>query len=311
LTLSSPVLADAKKVAIASFGDHWALQQIIDGMKARMADLGFRDGTDVVYSYAHVNWERNLIQQMLTKAVAGKPDVLFTLTTPVAQTAARAVRDSGVPIVFSAIQDPVIAGLTPSWDKASAGMTGATNPADAEGTLRFIKLILPTLKRLGFPYNPGDDADTAVRQRFAAVAPSFDVKLEFVGIDNINNVGERIQSLSGKVDAIYVLPSSLLQSATPAIAASADRIAVPAFNGLPEPILKHEMLATYSVDWFRVGGNAATIIAQILRGRAAADIPPVNPTAADHTVLISQSQVRKLGLVLPLTLKDCGKCLVP
>ena len=133
--------AQPKHIAITSFGEHPALQQVIDGMKASMKARGYAEGKDVSYSFTHVNWERNVIPQMLTKVAAGKPDVIVTITTPVTQTAVRAIGDRGIPIVFSAVQDPVVAGVVPSWDKPSNIMTGASNLADMEGTLRFIKQL--------------------------------------------------------------------------------------------------------------------------------------------------------------------------
>ena len=161
-----------KHIAITSFGEHPALQQVIDGMKASMKARGYAEGKDVSYSFTHVNWERNVIPQMLTKVAAGKPDVIVTITTPVTQTAVRAIGDRGIPIVFSAVQDPVVAGVVPSSAMPSNIMTGASNLADMEGTLRFIKQLLPKAKRLGLPYNPGDDADNAGRLRKRATAPS-------------------------------------------------------------------------------------------------------------------------------------------
>ena len=83
--LAGPALAESKKVAIASFGEHPALQGVVDGFKASMKERGYTDGKDVTITFTHVNWDRNLIPQMLTKIAADKPDVVVTITTPVTQ----------------------------------------------------------------------------------------------------------------------------------------------------------------------------------------------------------------------------------
>lgn len=297
--------AQPKHIAITSFGEHPALQEVIDGMKASMKARGYAEGKDVSYSFTHVNWERNLIPQMLTKVAAGKPDVIVTITTPVTQTAVRAIGDRGIPIVFAAVQDPVVAGVIPSWDKPSSIMTGASNLADMEGTLRFIKQLLPNAKRLGLPYNPGDDADNALRQRLEKFAPKHGLELVMVGVDNVNDMPQRLQTFAGKVDAVFVIPSNLFQPVTSQIAAITNRLGIPTFNGLPAPIVKHEMLGTYSVDWPKIGANTAAIVEKVLKGAKVSEIPPSVPGPDEHKVLISGPQLKQHKISLPASLKNC------
>jgi putative ABC transport system substrate-binding protein len=309
LSLTRQASADPKTVAITSFGEHPALQEVIDGLKASMTQRGFKDGSDVTYTFNHVNWERNVIPQMLTKVAASKPSVIVTITTPVAQTAVRAISDPSIPIVFAAIQDPVTAGIIPAWGKPTDRITGASNLADMDGTLKFIRQVLPGLKRLGVPYNPGDDADNALRERLVAAAPKYGIELVLVGVDNINDLPQRIQSFDGRADAIFVIPSNLFQPATSQIAAIAHRIGLPAFNGLSAPVQKHEMLGTYSVDFYRIGIATAAIVEKLFTGTKVADIPPTVPGPADHKIMISAKEMERFHLQLPPELKDCS-CVV-
>jgi putative ABC transport system substrate-binding protein len=304
--LSFGAAAQPRHIAITSFGEHPALQEVIDGMKASMNSRGYAEGKEVSYSFTHVNWERNLIPQMLTKIAAGKPDVIVTITTPVTQTAVRAIGDRGIPIVFTAVQDPVVAGVIPSWDKPSNIMTGASNLADMEGTLRFIRQLLPNAKRLGLPYNPGDDADNALRQRLEKFAPKYGLQLVMVGVDNVNDMPQRLQTFAGKVDAVFVIPSNLFQPVTSQIAAITNRLGIPAFNGLPAPIVKHEMLGTYSVDWPKIGANTAAIVEKVLKGAKVSEIAPSVPGPQDHKVLISGPQLQSHKIPLPESLKNCN-----
>ena len=264
--------AEEKTIAIANFGDHPALQLVIDGLKESMAERGF---DEVTFTYDQVNWERNVIPQMLSKIAADKPDVVVTITTPVTQTAVRALQDPVTPVVFAAVQDPVTAGVVPSWDSAGENMTGAANLAD-----------------------------NALRERLVEFAPDHGVELVLVGVDNVNDLPQRIQSLNGKVDAVYVFPSNLFQPATAQIAAITDRMGVPAFNGLPAPVEKGEMLASYSVDWPKIGASAAGIIEQIFNGASVSDIPPTVPTPEDHSVVISKEQVERWGVTVPEAYAD-------
>ena len=307
--IASAAAAAPRVVSIASFGEHPALQEVIDGMKASMTTRGFKEGQDVAYTFSHVNWERNLIPQMLGKVASDRPAVIVTITTPVTQTAVRAIGESGIPIVFSAVQDPVVAGVIPNWTTPSKIMTGASNLVDMDGTLGFIKTLLPGAKRLGLPFNPGDDADNALRARLVEFAPKHGLELVPVAVDNTNDLPQRMQAFAGKVDAIYVIPSNLFQPVTSQIAALTGRMKIPTFNGLPAPIVKGEMLGSYSVDWKKIGENTAAIVERILGGAKVSDIVPSVPTPKDHTIVISRSQLEKLGVSLPASLANCN-CLV-
>ena len=166
--------------------------------------------------------------------------------------------------------------------------------------------MLPNAKRDGLPYNPGDDADNALRERLVASAPKYGIELVLVGVDNVNDLPQRIQTFANKVDAVYVIPSNLFQPATSQIAAITNRLGIPTFNGLPAPITKHEMLATYSVDWPKIGANTAAIVERVLKGAKVGDIRPSLPTPAEHKVLISGPQLAQHKLALPQSLSNCN-----
>ena len=83
--------ADPKLIAIASFGEHPALNEVADGFKARMTALGFVEGTDVVYDFQHANFDRSLVPQVLQKVEAEKPALILALTTGLNQAAVRGI----------------------------------------------------------------------------------------------------------------------------------------------------------------------------------------------------------------------------
>jgi putative ABC transport system substrate-binding protein len=301
--------AQPRLLAITSFGEHPALGETVEGIRDSMRERGYVQGQQVNITFTHVNWERNLIPQMLARVAAQRPAALVTITTPVAQASVRAVTDASIPIVFSAIQDPVVAGLIPEWGKPTERMTGASNLADMDGTLRFIKQLLPNLRRLGVPFNPGDDADNALRERLVRLAPQHGVELVLVGVDNANDLPQRMQTFAGRADAIFVIPSNLFQPATAQIAAIARRINLPAFNGLSAPVLRHEMLGSYAVDFYRVGVTTAGLVERIFKGERVIDIAPTRPGPDDHKVVVSGKEMERLRLQLPAALRECN-CVV-
>lgn len=301
--------AGPKKVAIASLGEHPSLAEIVAGLKDSMNERGFKEGADITFEFSHVNWDRNLVPQMLAKITATKPTAIVVITTPVVQASVRAISDPTIPIVFAGIQDPVAAGVIPAWGKPTDRITGASNLTNMDSTLKFIRTIIPKLTRLGVPYNPGDDADRALLERLVEAAPKYGIELVEVGVDNMNDLPQRISSFSGKVDAVYVLPSNLLQPATSQISGMLRRMQLPGFNGTSAPVLKHEMLGSYAADFYQVGIMAAGVLEQVLDGKKVSEIPPVVPGPAEHRAVLSAKEMRLYNVPLPDEMKDC-KCVI-
>jgi len=296
---------DPARIAIAMFGPHESLQQVVDGFKEALAARGI----NARYDEGNVNFDRSLVPQFLNRLAASNPHLMLTVTTPMTQSARQILANRAFPIVFAPVTDPVAAKLVPSWDKGDRLMTGASNLPDLGATCDFIRTLVPHAKRLGLLYNPGDDSDVTFVNHLEQIAPKHSLELVKVGIDNANDIPTRIQSLQGRADALFIPASSLLQPAGAAIAAASNRIKLPVFNSNTAQIRTHQMLAAYSVDWKKVGSNAGTVAAEILKGKSPVDVPVRLPKPEDHLIVISGQRLKDLGLSLPASLKDCN-CVV-
>jgi putative ABC transport system substrate-binding protein len=294
-----PALGQPKLIAIANFGEHPALRAAVNGFKAEVVRQGFAEGKDVAFDDQHINFDRSLIPQLLTNAQAKKPALIVAVTTPVAQSAARVVTDKSIPIVFMSVVDPVAAQIVPSWQAGSAQQTGATLYPDFKASLAFVKQLLPAARRIGVPYNPAEDNDRTNMSEMRAIAPTFGLEVVEVGIDSTNDIAQRLQSLQGKVDAVFVIQSNLLQTSLPVIAATTQRMGVPAINTLDTPVRNHTFLAAHALSYERMGASAGAIAARILRGEKPASIPPHRPVPADYSIVISGKQAERWKVAIP------------
>ena len=298
-------VAGGLKVGIANFGEHPVLTAVIDGLKEGMAQNGYPEGSKVSYSVSHTNWDASLVPQMISKLQSDKPNLIVAITTPVSQTAKNALAGSGTPLVFSTVTDPVAAKLTPSWEKGDTGISGVSDMQDMAAVLEFTRKLLPKAKTFGVPYNPGEDNDVALLKQIESLAPASGFKVVSVGVDNTNDIPVRIQSLKGKADVIYVSGSNLLQSAAPAIAATAQQINMPTISVNLDHVNEGFFMAAFAVDYHQVGVKTGIMAAQILKGADPASIAPVRMRYEDHVPKINTKLVKKLGLSVPAALNDC------
>jgi putative tryptophan/tyrosine transport system substrate-binding protein len=305
---TAPALSQTKRVAIANFGPHGSLEQVIAGFKQALAEKGYVEGQKVTYDYSHCNFDPSLVPQVLSKLEAGKPDLMLTVTTPMSQAAVKLVRDQSIPIVFAPVTDPVAAGLVPSWNNGSERFVGASNMQSVETVVDFARKLIGSVKSFGMLYNPGDANDVTGQKLAADAAKSLGIEFKAVSVESVNDIQQRATALAG-VDFIYAIPSSLLMPALPAIASTADRMDIPVISSSPQGAQEHTVLAAMSVSWTKVGYNAGLLAAQILDGAKPSSLPSYRPTPADHSPVISGRRLKQAGKTLPAALADC-KCVV-
>jgi putative ABC transport system substrate-binding protein len=291
--------AQPRLIAIANFGEHPALRAAVNGFKAEVVRQGFVEGRDIAFDDQHINFDRTLIPQLLTNAAAKKPALIVAVTTPVAQSSIRVVTDKSIPIVFMSVVDPVVAKIVPSWERGSETHTGATLYPDFDASLAFVRQLLPNAKRLGIPYNPGEDNDISNMKEMRAAAPKHGFAIAEVGIDSPNDIAQRLQSLQGKVDAVFVIQSNILQTSLPVIAAATQRMGLPAINTLDTPVRQHQFLAAHALSYERMGANAGRIAARVLKGEKPSAIAPHRPGPQDYAIVISRKQLAQWKMEVP------------
>ncbi len=297
------------KVAIANFGEHPQLNALVDGFKAELTESTAGSDRTVAFTVDHVNFDTTLLPQMLEKISAQNPDVVLTVTTPVSQVAKNLLAESGVPIVFSAVTDPVAAELVPSWEMGDANMSGASDALDIAATLQFARNLLPDAKTFGVPYNPAEANDLATLDLFKTHAGAHGFEIVEIGIDNVNEIQARITALSGRADVIYGPSSNLIQPAIAAVASAANEAGVPVINSDASLVNEGVIAAGFTVSYEKIGRLAAQVALDSLDGTAMSDIAPSRPSYDDHQPVISASAMAALGLSIPDSLSGCG-CIV-
>ena len=297
-------LAADKKIAIANLGPHVALNAVIAGFKKGLEAGGFKEGDNIAFEYKDANFDPAVVAQMITALEATDPDLILTVTTPITQASKRVVRNKDIPIVFAPVTDPLDAGLVTSWDSGSDRFVGASNLQSMRTVLEFGQQLLGDVETVGLLYNPGD-ANDVVNVRYAQeAADEMGIRLNAVSIDTPNDIPVRIAALKG-ADFIYLIPSSMLQPAMPAVAAAANRENIPVINASPAGVEDGHVLASMSVSWFDVGRQAGLRAAKILDGAKPSELSVFRPTPEDHSALISAKRMDAMGMTLPVGLSGC------
>lgn len=287
-------------VAIANYGPHFSLEDSIIGIKQELKDKGFIEGKNIEYKITDVGFDNSLIPQMVTSLYASKPSIMVAMTTPVSQFAKHYIKS--IPLIFNVVTDPVVAGLLRNENMSEDNITCVSDKQDLTLLLGFAKSLIPSAKRVGLLYSTSEANDLALLKMLKEASDKENMELVSVPIDQVRDIEIRMQLFKDKVDFIYVGTSGPIQPALPSIAAIADKMHIPVFNANEEAVKQNMVLASYGVNYIKIGRNTGAIIAELLNGGKIS--LPVFPAKEDHKAFISKKKAEFLGIEIPKEFSD-------
>lgn len=289
--------SDLPLIAIANWGPHSSLEESIKGMREELDRQGFIEGKNIEIQIADVSFDTALIPQMVMQLKSLHPDVIVTIGTPVSQFVKGAVRD--IPLVFSVVTDPVEGGLLKEADKAESQATVSSDKQDFVMLLAFAKKLIPNASRIGVLYATSEANDIALVKMLKDAAAQSGMTVVALPINQARDVPMQMKMFKDQVDLIYVGASGPIQPTLPAIVAEADRMGIPVFNVNEDAVEKHQVLASFGVDYRQVGVNTGKLVARILGGEDVSTLSPIYASAEDHSGFISAKKAKDLNIEIP------------
>lgn len=302
LTQKNKLNPDLPLVAIANWGPHSSLEESLNGIKAELNRQGFIEGQTIQIQIADVGFDTALIPQMVTHLKNLHPNVIIAVGTPISQFVKNTVKNT--PLVFNVITDPVAAGLLQEEDKPSANMTGTSDKQNLESLLLFAKKLIPNATRIGILYATSEANDIALVKMLNDAAAKSGMTVLALPINQARDVPMQMHFFKDQVDFIYVGASGPIQPTLPAIIAEADKMNIPIFNVNEDAVGKHQVLASFGVDYNKIGMNTGKLVAQILRGETVSNLPPVYASVEDHQGFISKKKAKALNIEIPANLTN-------
>jgi putative ABC transport system substrate-binding protein len=280
-----PAAAAQKTVAVTAIVDHPALNAARDGIRDELTASGF-GGSSLNFVYESAQGNPGTAGQIARKFVGERPDVIVPISTPSAQAVVSATRD--IPIVFTAVTDPIGAKLVSNLDRPGRNVTGVTDLSPIRKHLELITRITPGAKRVGLIYNPGEPNSVTLVGLVKTHAPEFGMAVVEAASPRSSDVLAAARSLVGKVDAIYVPTDNTVVTAFEAIARVGAEAKIPVYAGDTDSV-KRGAIAAVGFNYYDVGRQTGQVVARVLRGEKPGDIPVrgveitelhVNPGAA-------------------------------
>ena len=149
------------RVGICNYVDDASLNQIVENIQTRLAELGEENGVQFEIDYDNCNADATVMEQIIANFQSNGADLLVGVATPVAMRMQTATEDSRMPVVFAAVSDPVGAGLVQSLEAPGSNVTGTSDYLDTAAVMNLIFAADPDAAKIGLLYDAGQDSSTA------------------------------------------------------------------------------------------------------------------------------------------------------
>lgn len=282
-------------IGICNYVDDASLNQIVENINARLAEIESEQGITINVKYDNCNADANVMNQIIANFAADNVDLMVGVATPVAMAMQSATEDSKTPVVFAAVSDPVGAGLVASLEEPGSNVTGSSDNLDTNSVMNLIFAQNPDAKKIGLLYDVGQDSSTAAIEHAKAYLDDKGVEYVERTATTAEEVALAAQALvSDDVDAVFTPTDNTIMKAELAIYETFADAGIPHYTGADSFALNGAFLG-YGVDYANLGRETADMIASILtEGKDPATTPVI--TFDNGTATVNTEICEKLGL---------------
>ena len=295
-SIFSSAAAQQKSVALTAITDHPSLEAVRDGVQEALAEAGYIEGQNLRWQYQSAQGNNSIAAQVARKFVGDRPDVIVAISTPSAQTMMAATKTVQIPVIFTAVTDPVASKLTSSWDASGTNITGVSDKLDLERQVDLILRIVPDAKRIGIVYNTAEVNSDSVVKSFQEIFAKRGLTLFTAAAPRTVDVGGAALSLVGKVDVFYATTDNNVVSAMEALIKVGQDAKIPVIASDPLSV-ERGAIAALGVDYKELGRQAGGIILRIFNGEKPGDIAP--QTLENLQLYLNPKAAERQGTTLP------------
>lgn len=276
--------------------DHPALNACRQGAIDKLAELGYVEGENLTIDYQDSQGDPAVGSTIAQKFVSDKVDAILAISTPSAQSAYGAAQADGIPVVFSAVTDPVAAEIANADGSSLETMTGTSDQMPMDETFKLIKQLTPDAVTVGILHNTSEVNSDVLLALANEVAADYDMVVVDKGITSTNDISLVLDAILPEVDVMLTLTDNMVVSALPLILERANEAMVPVYGSEDSQVTRGS-LASAGVDYYNLGLQTGAMIAKIFEGTPASEISI--EVLQDAKVVINTETAELLGITIP------------
>ena len=292
-----------KNIGIVQLVQHDALDSANNGFVDALKEKGYEDGKNISIDQQNAQGEQANAQTITKQFADSKKDLIFAIATPAAQAAYNSTKD--IPIVFTAVTDPVAAEIAKDWKSSGTNVTGTSDKVPVDDQMKLLKQLLPDTKTVGVIYNTSETNSVIQVEELKAAAEKEGLAVKEVGVTNVNEINQNLASALNEMDVLYTPTDNTVASAYSLVGKLCLDAKKPII-GAEEAVVTKGGLATIGIDYYKLGKEAGYKAVYILEGKKPSDIEIT--TLSEMAFTINTDIAEKLGVTIPEDiLKDAKK----
>ena len=288
------------KIGVVQLVEHPALDAAYKGFVDGLAQAGYVDGKNITLDYENAQGEQANCQTIANKLVNDKSDLILAIATPAAQAVANTTKD--IPILVTAVTDPADAKLVASNTAPGGNVSGTSDLTPVDQQMKLLKQLIPTAKKVALLYCSSESNSKFQVEIAKKSAAALGIETVEATVSNSNEIQQVVQSLVGKVDAIYTPTDNMIAAGMATVSMVAQPAKLPVIVG-ESGMVKNGGLATYGINYYNLGLLTAKQAVKILKdGAKPATMPIEYSTNCDLT--LNKEIAAKIGVTIPQELLD-------
>ena len=284
-------------IGIEQFAEHGSLDNCREGFLEGLKEEGIEEGKNLTVEYKNAAADMGTGGQISDGFAADKVDLMVGIATPSAQSLYNAAMDAGIPVIYTAVTDPLAAELADDEGNPVGEITGTSDKLPVKQQLEMIRQMLPEAETIGIMYTTSEANSEAAVKEYEELAGEYDFKIETAGIATTADIPLAAQSLLEKVDCMTNLTDNTVVSSLPTILEMANEKKIPVFGSEIEQV-KLGCLAAEGLDYIELGKQTGKMAAQVLKGEKKASELPFE-TIEEASLYVNTAAAEKLEIEIP------------
>lgn len=283
-------------IGISQFAEHGSLDNCREGFLEGLKEAGIEEDKNLKVYYDNAQTDTGTAGTIADSYVSKKVDLVCAIATPSAMSAYNSCMKADIPVVYTAVSDPVGAGLVKKDGVNAGNVTGSCDLLPVEEQLKMIRAMMPEAKKIGILYTTSEANSVSTIKEYKEKAGEYGFEIVDTGINTIADVDLAASDLVGKVDCICNLTDNTVVQALQTVIEKANAKNIPVFGSEIEQV-KAGCVAAMGIDYFELGKKTGAMAAKILKGEATAEETEYIKNA-DSALYVNTAAADKIGMQL-------------
>ena len=278
------------KIGVLQFTQHAALDKTNEGFIAALDDAGINYEID----QQNASNDQSTCQTIAEKLVNDGNDLIYAIATPAAQAVAGLTKD--IPVVIAAVTDPAESGLVADNNAPGGNVTGVSDLTPIKEQIDLLKQLIPDAQTIGVLYCSAESNSAIQAEMTREACEALGMEAVDYTVSNTNEIQTVVESMVGKVDAIYAPTDNTIANGMATVGMIASDNGLPVFAG-DSGMVEAGGIATYAVDYYQLGYMAGEMAVDILvNGTDPAEMPIGYLPTEKYELTINEDMAAKVGV---------------